>query len=331
MWYYICGILLKCGGSMKKIWLLLLGFIFLCICTICGGCESTQGYIDFTNMHSQATADKQNNNTTGGKNQTLRIGFASVLSPREALQSYQKMVNYVSAKMGRPAVLIQRKTYEELNMLLAGGDCDIAFISTGAYASYHGMQPIEVLTMTQTYGTVYYKAYIIVPADSDITEFSQLQGKVMAFTDPISYSGRLAIDYKLLNEYKTTPEQFFQRCFYTYNHDKSLWAVANKLADVAGIDSEVYEYDLQNNPELAKKIRVIASTDSVPTGPVVVRKDLPEADKEKIREIFYNMSNEPHLKPYMAQVMIEQFVPPIPSAYDELRRQYNQRERLPGD
>ena len=43
------------------------------------------------------------------------------------------------------------------------------------------------------------------------------------------------------------------------------------------------------------------------------------------------MSNEPHLKPYMAQVMIEQFVPPIPSAYDELRRKYNQRERLPGD
>ena len=40
------------------------------------------------------------------------------------------MVNYVSAKMGRPAVLVQRKTYEELNMLLAGGDCDIAFIST---------------------------------------------------------------------------------------------------------------------------------------------------------------------------------------------------------
>lgn len=302
----------------------------LCICFLCGGCETTQGYIDFTNMHPQAIVDRQNDSATG-QDKKLRVAFASVLSPRDARKSYQKMVDYISAKTGRQAVLIQRKTYEELNMLLAGGDCDIAFISTGAYAAYHGMQPIEILTMTQTYGTIYYKAYLIVSADSDITEFSQLQGKVMAFTDPISYSGRLAVDYRLLDKYNTTPEQFFQRCYYTYNHDKSLWAVANKLADVAGIDSQVYEYDLKNNPELAKKIRVIDSTDPVPTGPVVIRSNLPQEEKEQLRTLFYNMSNEPSLKPFMAQVMIDRFVPPEPSAYDELRRKYNQRERLPGD
>ncbi len=315
---------------MKRMKLLTICLLFLCICFSCGGCENTQGYIDFANMEPQSASDKQNSDTVN-KSSKLRIAFASVLSPREGRQSYQKMVDYISAKTGRQAVLIQRKTYEELNMLLAGGDCDIAFISTGAYASYHGMQPIDLLAMTQTYGTVYYKAYLIVPADSDITEFSQLRGKVMAFTDPISYSGRLAVDYKLLDEYHTTPEQFFQRCYYTYNHDKSLWAVANKLADVAGIDSQVYEYDLKNNPDLARKLRVIASTDPVPTGPVVIRSDIPTEEKEQLQKLFYSMSEEPNLKPYMAQVMIDKFVPPIPSAYDELRRKYNQRERLPGD
>lgn len=330
MWYDIGVIFLKSGVFMNRIRLLPLFLMVFFICLLCGGCESTQGYIDFTNMRPRAVLDKQIG-AASDKERALRVGFASVLSPREARQSYQKMVDYISMKMNRPAILIQRKTYEELNMMLAGGDCDIAFISTGAYTSYHGMQPIEILTMTQTYGSVFYKAYLVVPADSDIWEFSQLRGKVMAFTDPISYSGRLVVDYKLLDEYNTTPEQFFQRCFYTYNHDKSVWAVANNLADVAGIDNQVYEHDLKNNPELAKKLRVIEETDPVPTGPVVIRSDFPTAEKEQIREIFYNMSNEPTLKPFMTQVMIDQFVPASPSAYDELRRKYNQLARLPGD
>ncbi|MCR5176609.1 MAG: phosphate/phosphite/phosphonate ABC transporter substrate-binding protein [Anaerovibrio sp.] len=316
---------------MKTLKIFRLGLLLLCVCLLFTGCESTQGYIDFSNMQAQSMDNNDDNMKQTAKGQPLRIAFASVLSPREARQYYQKVVDYVSAKTGRPTVLIQRKTYEELNMMLSGGECDIAFISTGAYASYHGMQSIDILTMAQTYGTVYYQALLIVPADSDITDFSQLRGKVMAFTDPISYSGRLAIDYKLLEEYNTIAEKFFQRCYYTYNHDKSLWAVANHLADGAGIDGQVYEYCLKNNPELAKKLRVIETMDPVPTGPVVIRSDLPADEKERLRELFINMNNDPNMQVAMARVMIDKFVPQIPHAYDELRSKYNRLAKLPGD
>ena len=77
-------------------------------------------------------------------------------------------------------------------------------------------------------------------ADSDINSVSQLRNKTFAFTDPLSYSGRLAIDYMLWDDFGTTSAQFFHKCFYTYNHDKSIWAVTNKLADGAGIDSQIY-------------------------------------------------------------------------------------------
>lgn len=150
------------------------------------------------------------------------------MSPKETRQVYQQIVNYISQQENRPAILIQRRTYEELNTLLANGDADVAFSSTGAYAAYQGHEPIELLAMTETNGSSYYQTYIITAADSDITDKHQLQGRVFAFTDPLSYSGCLAITFRLAQQ-GTTPEQFFKRFFFTHGHDKSIWAVANHL------------------------------------------------------------------------------------------------------
>lgn len=305
-------------------------FLLLCLCLMCTGCEKMHGNIDFNDRQSLSQADGTIGNVNSSK-RPLRIAFASVISPRETRQSYQKMVDYIAEQMNIPAVLIQRKTYEELNMLLASGDADIAFLSTGSYTAYHGMQAIELLAMTQTDGTVFYKSYLIVPKDSDITDFSQLEGRVFAFTDPMSYSGRLAIDYLLLEEYHTTAERYFSRCFYTYNHDKSLWAVANHLADGAGIDSQIYDFAQRTSPDLVDKVRIIASMKPAPTGPVVMRQDLPEDTKLKLRNVFYNMDKVETLQPVMSQVLIDRFVEPQEDAYSELRQKYNQRERMPGD
>lgn len=219
-------------------------------CLFSAACAHPQGYIDFTQPEGPRPAVEQ----TGVK--PLRIAFASVMSPRETRQVYQQIVTYISQKQQWPAVLIQRRTYEELNALLANGDADVAFSSTGAYAAYQGQVPIELLAMAETNGTSHYQTYIITAADSDIHDFSQLRGKVFAFTDPLSYSGCLAIKFLLARD-GSTPETFFNRFFYTHGHDKSLWSVANHLADAAGIDSQIYELMADTNPTLAKEVRII--------------------------------------------------------------------------
>lgn len=301
-----------------------LGLLLLCL--LCTGCEKMQGNIDFTQTQEAAENEQAANNAE----KPLRIAFASIISPIETRKSYQEMVQYIAKQMGRPAVLIQRKTYEELNMLLAAGEADIAFVSTGAYTSYNGVTPLELLAMVQTDGTVFYQAYIVVQADSDIYHVSQLRDKAFAFTDPLSYSGRLAIDYMLLEDFGTTPEKFFHKCFYTFNHDKSLWAVINKLADGAGIDSQIYAYAQKSDPDVARKIRIIHIMPPTPTGPVVMRRDLPQEAKDRLRDIFYHMDEQPEMAQVMHRAIIDKFVEPQPEAYDELKRKYQQREGLPG-
>lgn len=304
-----------------------LKIIILLLCLLCCGCERMQGDIDFTQVQPESSSQSRQGSSYAQK--PLRIAFASVISPIETRRSYQEMVRYISEQLGRPAVLVQRKTYEELNMLLAGAEADVAFVSTGAYSAYNGVIPLELLAMVQTEGTVYYRAYIIVRADSNITQFAQLQGKTFAFTDPLSYSGRLAVDYMLMESYDTTAEKFFHKCFYTYNHDKSVWAVANKLADGAGIDSQIYDYAKRTDPDLDKKIRIIKVMEPTPSGPVVMRQDLPQEEKHRLQEIFYHMDEDPRMAQAMHQAIIDKFVAPEPEAYEPLKLKYQHRERLP--
>lgn len=295
--------------------------ILLLLAALCvGGCRfATQTpYIDFTQPGENPAL--YNKNDAAPK--PLLIALATVLSPHETIGYYRQIANNVSQKTGRPAILIQRKTYAEVNMLLANGDVDIAFMSTGAYSSYRGMHEVDLLVMAEYGGSTLYNAEVIVAKDSNIHSIDELQGKVFAFTDPLSYSGHMVIeDY--LRKNNTVPENFFKRFFYTYGHDKSLWAVANKLADGASFDSQIFEYAKLKTPDLVEKVRVIATIGPAPTGPVVVRKDFSDTQKEELRRIFLEMHNEPEAATAMQKLVINRFVLPTPALYEPLRKLYD--------
>ena len=184
----------------------------------------------------------------------IRVALASVLSPQDTIGYYRQVARYISQETGRPVALIQRKTYEEVNLLLANQHADIAFLSTGAYSAYRGMAEIEMLVMQEYQGSSMYMTDVIVHKDSNIRSIEDLRGKVFAFTDPLSYSGHVVIAHYLRNR-QELPESYFGRYIYTYNHDKSLWAVATKVVDGACLDSMITAYAATRTPELAANIR----------------------------------------------------------------------------
>jgi len=279
--------------------------------------NNTTPYIDFR-QSSESTSLKDK---TDSDQRPILIALASVISPHETIGYYRKIADYVSNKTGRQAILIQRKTYAEVNMLLANGDVDIAFLSTGAYSSYRGMNEIELFVMAEHLGNSLYTAEIIVPKDSPIQTMNDLEGKVFAFTDPLSYSGHMVIE-EYLRLKNTIPEKFFKRYFYTYSHDKSLWAVANKVADGASFDSQIYEYAKIKTPELTDNVRIIASMGPAPTGPVVISKKLRADQKEQLRHIFLTMHEDPEVSEALQGLVIDKFIVPTPSLYEPLRNLY---------
>jgi len=297
-----------------------IALILLCFTIIIASSYNnhTTPYIDFR----QQSEDTIINYKIDSDQRPIVIALASVMSPNETIGYYRKIADYVAEQTGRQTILIQRKTYAEVNMLLANGDIDIAFLSTGAYSSYRGMNEIELLVMAERLGNSLYTAEIIVHKDSTIRTMNDLEGKVFAFTDPLSYSGHMVIE-EHLRQKNTIPEKFFNRYFYTYSHDKSLWAVANKIADGASFDSQIYDYAKEKTPELTANVRIIASMGPAPTGPVVINKKLKPEQKEQLRHIFLTLHENPDVSEAMQGLVIDRFVMPIPELYKPLRKLYD--------
>jgi len=295
-------------------------FIFLCFALfLLNGCKTNAiPYIDFT----QASENSLINNKNDSDQRPILIALAAVMSPHETIGYYRKIADYVSSKTGRKAILVQRKTYAEVNMLLANGDVDIAFLSTGAYSSYRGMNEIELFVMAEHSGNSLYTAEVIVHKDSAIRTIADLEGKVFAFTDPLSYSGHMVIE-NYLRQHNNIPEKYFSRYFYTYSHDKSLWAVANKIADGASFDSQIYEYAKEKTPDLVSNVRIIASLDPAPTGPIVISKKIKTEQKEQLRQIFLTMHENPEVSEALQGLVIDKFVIPTPKLYEPLRKLYD--------
>lgn len=104
---------------MKRRILFLLAVV-MAAAFLLSGCGQNKGYIDFSKPQEAPVVEEQGEHP-------LRIAFAAVMSPKETRQSYQAVVDYIAGQLGEPVVLVQRRTYEELNGLVANGDADIAF------------------------------------------------------------------------------------------------------------------------------------------------------------------------------------------------------------
>lgn len=60
--------------------------------------------------------------------ETLRAGVASMITPVSTVKYYQQVVEYLGQKLGMPAEMIHRTTYDEIDVLLEEGWLDLAFI-----------------------------------------------------------------------------------------------------------------------------------------------------------------------------------------------------------
>jgi phosphonate transport system substrate-binding protein len=248
----------------------------------------------------------------------LRVAVAAVISPKGTVESYAPFLNYLEARLNRPVELIQRRTYLEVNDLIEHGEVDLAFVCTSAYVQGHDTFGMELLVAPQVSGKTVYNSYLIVPATSEARSMADLRGKVFAFTDPISLSGRVYPTY-LVQQLGYKPEEFFSRVFFTYSHDEAIRAVASGVADGAAVDSLVYEYALARDPSLAKKVKVIHRSPDFGIPPVVVSPFTRPQTRLELQSLLLSMDRDPEAQEALASIGVERFTMITDSAYDSVR------------
>ena len=253
----------------------------------------------------------------------LRVAVSGVISPKETFKTYQDLLQYIGKKLDRPVELVQRKTYAEVNDLIRAGGIDLAFVCTQAYVQGQQDFGMELIGAPLVGGEPLYRAYIIVPADSSATSLEQLRGKIFAFTDPDSNTGRLYPTY-LLWQRGENPEGFFRKVVHTYSHDNSIKAVADKLVDGASVDSLVYEAAIASDPSLASRTLVIQRSEPFGAPPVVVHPALAPELKAQLRAIILGLDSDPQGRLILGSLGIDRFVVPDQSVYEPVREMLRQ-------
>lgn len=219
----------------------------------------------------------------------LRIGIAGMTSPSVSVAKFKALLDYISDKLKVPVEIYQRKSYAEINDLLAKNEIDFAFICTGGYAAV--ADQVEVIAAPIFRGKSAYNSYIIANKNSGISSLADLKGKSFAFTDPLSLSGSRYPKW-LLNKEGYRLKDFFAKVVYTYNHDNSIAMVQNRLVDAAAVDSLIYEYFNQKNPSQLSNINVIFRSVDLPSPPIVATKKLNRQLKQKIIATLGGMSRD---------------------------------------
>jgi phosphonate transport system substrate-binding protein len=251
----------------------------------------------------------------------LRISVAPVESPRETYGTYTRLLSRVGEQLGLGVEFVQRRTYREVNDLLAAGQLDAAILCTGGYLDLQARLPgtVEVLVAPVVGGESTYRSVLIVPAASAAKGLRDLAGKRFAFTDELSLTGRTWVMQRL-KQLGRDPDRFFGGTAYTRSHDRSIAGVAAGIVDGAAVHSLVLEHLLSRDANLSGRVRVIERSPPFGMMPIVASTRLDPSVRARLRDVLTSLDRDAVAGVAMRELGVDRFITPPRGLYESAQR-----------
>ncbi|HPW44959.1 MAG TPA: phosphate/phosphite/phosphonate ABC transporter substrate-binding protein [bacterium] len=224
----------------------------------------------------------------GSSSNPVRFYFMPLKGTDLYKQYAPVLEKYIEANSGLSVETIEAPDFITIIKNFGEKKADIAFINTLGYLMAHDWAKAEAY-LQMLYDDVYrtYRGEILVRADSEINDISDLNGKKIAFADPFSAGGYL-YPLKLLNENKVKVKDtvfaggHLKGIEMLYNGQVDAAATYHSRPGILGEEKDARIEFLKKYPDIMTKIKILALTDEIPNGPVTLRKDLPEDVKAKL-------------------------------------------------
>ncbi len=251
---------------------------------------------------------------SGNSQTTFYFAVSAMASPAPTLVHFTEFQNYLAEKLGTPVSLKQRRTYEEINDLLAREKVQMAFTCTGGYLSGRKEFGLELLAVPVMNGKTSYRSYIITRQENPAGSLADLKDSVFAFTDPLSLTGYIYPTARI-NQMGLLTSAFFQKTFYTESHDKSIEAVATGVAEGAAVDSLIFDALCKQTNSFTDRLKIIDISEEFGMPPVVVPSGLSVTLKRKLLKVLLSMDGDPEGLKVLHSLGMDGFVLPEPELY----------------
>ena len=237
--------------------------------------------------------------------QPLRLG----ITPAAARNQYALLEEwraYLEQKLNRPVELISRDSSLDTVELLKQNKLDFAWLSAPVYL--RNRQRMNLVAAPVYRGRPLDQTYLIVPSSDQSTQsILQLQGKVFAFVEPDSNSGYLEPIYQLIQA-KKDPDQFFQKTFFTRDHQKIVAAVAIGLADGGSMSGFAWESLALSRPDITSQTRIVTKSAQYGFPPIIARSNLNKDNFTRMQKVLLDMANDANGLKLLNQLNLDGFV-----------------------
>ncbi len=224
--------------------------------------------------------------------EALIFAYTPVEDPAIYEDVFEEFIVHLSEVTGRSVEFFPVDSNAAQLEAMRAGRLHITGFNTGGNpiaVNLVGFRPFAMMAAND--GAYGYEMEIIVPADSDITELSQLAGRQVAFTSPTSNSGFKAPSVLLESEFGLVAEQDFEPVF-SGAHDNSILGVANGDFEVAAIANSVLRRMVARDAVDPTAIRTIYTSQTFPTTGYGTVYNLHPEIVEKVQEAFFSFEWE---------------------------------------
>jgi ABC-type phosphate/phosphonate transport system substrate-binding protein len=168
-------------------------------------------------------------------------------------------------------------------------------------------------------GAPVYWTDVIVRADSTINRLTDIFGLRFAFTNEDSQSGYQAPREFLAPYAKAQGSRLFATTVGPLvTPRRMIEAVLDGSADAGPLDSYAHDLIRAHEPDLAARLRTIASTASTPIPPLVAAPNVARDDAQRLREALLAVGQAHELEPVRATLLLEGFASMPAKRYDDL-------------
>ena len=247
---------------------------------------------------------------------TLTIGLIPAEDSQAMIESSKQVIEQLQQQTGMKVKPFVATDYNGIIEALRAKKLDVAYLGPFSYVLAASVADVEAFSVavTKKSGKSAYKSLIVVRKDSGIDSVQALKGRTFAFVDPSSASGHL-FPKAGLEQAGYSPEKLFSRVVFSGSHDASLLAVANKKVDAAAVADRIYASAIAKGQLRPDELSVVWTSSDIPESPMVWRKDLDPAVKEKVARALANIKDVP----WGDQGMLNGFQPTTDAAYDVVR------------
>lgn len=172
----------------------------------------------------------------------------------EVEQQHKALVERLCASIKKSCVWIPVDSYESLVDRVGRGEVDVAYFGGVTFAQAlhrHQAVPLAMRDIDFRFTSV-----IVVPKESKARGLDDLRQVRFTFGNRSSTSGHFMLRRRL-HDQNVMPEQYFSSVAFTSDHDATMRAVANGVADAGGVNASVFHRRLSVGDPVALALRVV--------------------------------------------------------------------------